>query len=57
MTAKTTKELIRELEDIREGLYVACSKPHSLEFLDLMFIAQQVGDIKKELRLARARGE
>lgn len=53
--SRTVKELEAELEQIREGLQVALSNPHALEYLDLMFIAQQVKDIKQEMRIARAR--
>ena len=51
---RTVAELEQELEQIREGLLFALKTPDSLQILDLMFIAQQVGDIKQELRLARA---
>lgn len=51
---KSVAQLEKELEDIREGLLVALQSPHSLQYIDLMFLAQQVGDIKQELRIARA---
>ena len=51
---KTVAELEAELEQIREGLLIALQSPHSLEILDIRFIAQQVGDIKQEMRIARA---
>lgn len=51
---RNTAELEQELETIREGLLYALKSPHSLEIIDLMFIAQQVQDIKQEMRLARA---
>lgn len=51
---KSVTELEKELEDIREGLLMALQSPHSLEIIDIMFLAQQIGDIKQELRIARA---
>lgn len=54
--AKTVPQLEKELENIREGLLVALASPNSLEIIDIMFIAQQVNDIKQEMRIARARG-
>ena len=51
---KTVTELEEELEAIREGLLIALQSPHSLEILDIRFIAQQVSDIKQEMRIARA---
>ena len=52
---KTVPDLESELETIREGLLVALQSPHALEIIDIMFIAQQVTDIKQEMRIARAR--
>ena len=54
---RTTKELLAELEDIREGLLIALESKGSLEIIDLKFMAQRVDDIKQELRIARARGD
>ena len=48
------KSLERELRAIEELLALECSK-NQLEYLDLMYLAQRVEDIKQERRIIRAR--
>ena len=55
--SRTTKELLAELEDMRQGLLIALANKGCLEIIDLKYQAQRVEDIKQELRMARARGE
>ena len=55
--ARTEKELLNELYDLEELLRQALQTEGALLFLDLQFIASRSADIKKELRLAYARGD
>ena len=51
---RTSEEVSEELEGLRVNLCDILAQPFALEFIDLVYIAQQVGDLKQELRLAKA---
>jgi len=51
---RTSEEVSEELEALRVSLCDILAQPFALEFVDLQYIAQQVGDLKQELRISKA---
>jgi len=51
---RTSEEVTEELEGLRTALCEILAQPFALEFVDLKYIAQQVNDLKQELRLCKA---
>ena len=52
---KTSKEIREELEAINKMLLVNLNHELGIYVIDLEYIAQRVGDLRQELRIAEAR--